>query len=105
MKEYINIIPKEKNKDRNPDLNDVLKELLATHIKRLKVRENSIFLKNLDTYYEYLPTDFKDRLSIYFDNNLDQYSPLGRKLNKELKEIIKNKDDKAVLAEYEIVDS
>jgi hypothetical protein len=29
---------------------------------------------------------------------------LGRELDKELKDIIKKKDDKAVLADYEIID-
>jgi hypothetical protein len=104
MKEYISINPKEKIKVNKSDLNNALKDLLATQIKRLKVGENNIFLNNVGKYFDYLPTDFKDRLSIYFDNNLDQDSPLGQELYEELKNIIKNKDDKAVLADYEIID-
>jgi hypothetical protein len=84
-------------------LNNALKDLLATHIERMIVRENSIFLKNIDKYYDDLPSDFKVHFSIYFDNNLDQYSPLGQELNKELKDIIRKKDNKIEEADFEII--
>jgi|GEM_PF-3020627 hypothetical protein len=58
MKEYISINSKEKIKDSKSYLNKAVKDLLAIQIERMKVRENNIFLKNVDKYYDYLPTDF-----------------------------------------------
>jgi hypothetical protein len=104
MKENISINFKENIKDGKSDLNNALKELLTTKIERMKVKENNSFLENVDRYFDYLPIDFKNRLSIYMNNNLDQDSPLGQELYKELKDIIKSKDDKAVFADFEIID-
>jgi hypothetical protein len=88
-----------------PDLKQAIKDLLAVKIKRLKIEEDNLFIKNINKHFDDLPTDFKERLSIYFDNNLDQDSSLGQELKKELIEIIKDKKNNVELADYEIIDN
>jgi len=103
MKECLPLNPLEKIIDNKADLNDALKNLLLTQLERIKVRENSIFLESVDKNYDDLPADFKVRLSIYLNNNLDQHSPLGQELNKELKDIIRKKDDRIEDVDFEII--
>lgn len=93
------------NKKGESDINRAIKNFLAVRIKRMKAEENNTFLKNIDAYFDDLPSDFKERLSIYFDNNLDQESSLGQELKEELKEIIKEKKNNVELADYEIIDN
>lgn len=92
-------------KEGKSDLNKAIKSLLATQINRMKAEESNSFLKKIDKYFDYLPNDFKTRLSIYFDNNLAQDSSLGQELKLELKNIIKNISDNVEIADYEIIDN
>lgn len=86
------------------DLKQAIKDLLAVNIKRLEIEADTLFIKNVNKYFDDLPSDFKERLSIYFDNNLDQDSSLGKELKAELIKIIKNKTENVELADYEIIE-
>jgi hypothetical protein len=105
MKEYFSLKNSIQNEESGSELNQTIKNLLTVQIKRMKVKESNDFLKNIDKYFDYLTTDFKKRLSIYFNNNLDQDSSLGKQLSNELKEIIKDKMNNVELADYEIIDN
>jgi len=105
MKEYFSAENKKKHIKNNLEIGYALNQLIMTRLKREKLMIHNQFLREVYDNFDYLPEKFKKRFIIYVDNKLDQSSPLGQELRKELDEILKKKEnDDIELADYEIID-
>lgn len=103
MKEYYSFNSKLQKNNIDSELSQTIRNLLDVKIKRLKVKESTDFLKDLNKYESYLTMSFKEKLKYFFENDLGLDSSLGLELKSELKEI--KKYCNAENADYEIVDN
>lgn len=105
MKEFYSTEDKKKYIKNHNEIDDALNQLMVTQLKRKKLEIDNKFLREASDNFDYLPINFKERFMLYLDNKLDQSSPFGQELRKELDEILKKRKlDEIELADYEVID-